>query len=184
VSEPVLPRIAAGDPTAVDDCLSRYRALVWSIVRRYGQGYADAEDAVQDIFIELWRTAGRFDPQIAAESTYVTTIARRRLIDRHRKRTRRIDAIPMGDQPLPAPAESDGQMELADDVSRIRIMMEQLRPVERDVLELTYTQGLTQSQIAEQTGMPLGSVKTHSRRGIARLRQLLGVEAGPTDAGE
>lgn len=184
MSDPVLPRIAAGDPAAVDECISRYRALIWSIVRRHGQASADAEDAVQEIFIEVWRTAARFDPAIAAETTYVTTIARRRMIDRHRKRLRRIDAAPIGDQPVPAPPAPDDRMELAEDLHRTKALMEQLRPVERNVLDLTYTQGLSQIQISEQTGMPLGSVKTHSRRGIARLRQLLGVAAKPADAGD
>lgn len=182
--EPVLPRIAAGDPAAVNECIGRYRALIWSIVRRYGQATADAEDAVQEIFIALWRSAARFDPAIAGETTYVTTIARRRLIDRQRKRARRIDAVSIGDQPVPAPAASDDRVDVADEVSRAKALLEQLRPVERNVLELTYTQGLTQSQISEQTGMPLGSVKTHSRRGIARLRLLLGAAAEPADAGD
>jgi RNA polymerase sigma-70 factor (ECF subfamily) len=76
-----LERIAAGDPLAVEGCLEKYRGLVWSMARRFAGNHADAEDVVQEIFIELWRHAGRFDAVVAAESTFVTTIARRRLIE-------------------------------------------------------------------------------------------------------
>jgi RNA polymerase sigma-70 factor (ECF subfamily) len=76
-----LERMAAGDPLAVEGCLEKYRGLVWSMARRFAGNHADAEDVVQEIFIELWRHAGRFDAAVAAESTFVTTIARRRLIE-------------------------------------------------------------------------------------------------------
>ena len=85
----LLQRMAAGDPSAVEGCLAKYRGLVWSIARRFGGDYADAEDAVQEVFIELWRHAGRFDPALASESTFIGTIARRRLIDRKRRQSSR-----------------------------------------------------------------------------------------------
>ena len=93
----VLPRIAAGDPAAVADCIARYGGLVWSLARRFLGNMTDAEDAVQDVFIELWKNAARYDPGLASEPTYITMIARRRLIDRKR-RTGRVPPA----QPLPA----------------------------------------------------------------------------------
>src|ERR1043165_482447 len=83
----LLARVAGGDPRAVRDCIARYGGLVWSIARRF-EG-ADAEDAVQEIFLDLWKSAARFDPQIASEPAFVAMIARRRLIDRRRTRRRR-----------------------------------------------------------------------------------------------
>jgi RNA polymerase sigma-70 factor (ECF subfamily) len=95
----VLPRIAAGDPGAASDCLARYGGLVWSLARRFLSNVADAEDAMQDVFIELWKNAGRYDPSRASEPTYVTMIARRRLIDRKRKAGRAPPAQPLPDEP-------------------------------------------------------------------------------------
>ena len=83
-----LQRIAAGETEAVRECMDRYGGLVWSLARRFLYSSNEAEDAVQEIFLDLWKHAGRFDPNVAAEATYVAMIARRRLIDRVRKRTR------------------------------------------------------------------------------------------------
>src|SRR5271166_2344489 len=94
-----LERIAAGDPLAVDGCLEKYRGLVWSIARRFPGNHADTEDAVQEVFVELWRHAGRFDAAVAAESTFVATVARRRLIDRHRRRARQPEAVSLVTEP-------------------------------------------------------------------------------------
>jgi RNA polymerase sigma factor (sigma-70 family) len=88
VPSPLLPRIAAGDEGAVRECVSRYGALVWSLARRWSAESGDAEDAVQEIFIDLWRTAARYDLSRTSEAGWVAMIARRRLIDRARKRER------------------------------------------------------------------------------------------------
>src|SRR3954470_11204914 len=84
---PLLGRVAAGDQQAVRECLARYGGLVWSIARRFEGN--DAEDAVQEIFLDLWRSAPRFDPQLSSEPAFVAMLARRRLIDRRRMRQRR-----------------------------------------------------------------------------------------------
>ncbi|HEY1068798.1 MAG TPA: sigma-70 family RNA polymerase sigma factor, partial [Pirellulales bacterium] len=89
----LLPRVAAGQPSAVDECLARYGGLVWSLARRHTNNTSDAEDAVQEIFIDLWRSAARFNPQAASEATFVAMIARRRLIDRRRKQSSAPQAI-------------------------------------------------------------------------------------------
>jgi len=174
-----LDRIAAGDPLAVEGCLEKYRGLIWSMARRFQANHADAEDAVQDVFIELWRHARRFDPAMAAESTFVVTVARRRLIDRHRRRARRPEAIALVVEPAAtAPSETE-RLETLDEVRHTRRLIEQLRPEQRQVLELSFDRGMSQQEIAEATKLPLGTVKTHARRGLMRLRQLL--ETGPAD---
>ena len=175
----VLERIAGGDPAAVDECLDRYGALVWSLVRRHVRQHADAEDAVQDIFIEVWRNARRFDAAIASEATFITTIARRRLIDRHRRQSRRIQMQTLVQEPVSQGHSHQGATDTEDDARRARLFMGKLRSEERRVLEMTLLEGLTQSQVAEAAGMPLGTVKTHTRRGLKRLREMLAADAPP-----
>jgi len=85
----ILERVAQGDPSAPAECIDRFSGLVWSLARRLCASASDAEDAVQEIFIDVWKSAGRFDPSIASETTFVAMIARRRLIDRGRRRMRR-----------------------------------------------------------------------------------------------
>lgn len=169
----ILDKVAARNPGAVDQCLARYGGLVWSLARRMSPTTSDAEDAVQEIFIDLFRHASRFDPQREpSEATFVAMIARRRLIDRHRKHTRQVKTIPIdakGTTPVAIPLNG---LELRDEVGRVRELLSQLRCEERQVLELIFFHGLSQTEAAEMLNMPLGSVKTHSRRGLLRLREL------------
>jgi RNA polymerase sigma factor (sigma-70 family) len=181
VPESILDRVAAGEPSAVDQCLSQYGGLVWSLARRFCPNPTDAEDAVQEIFIEVWRNAGRFDAGIASESTFVTTIARRRLIDRYRKRSRGLETTPLVDDSVAYRDERRDQAEVREEAARARHYMQQLRLQERQVLEMSIDRGLSQTQIAEATNLPLGTVKTHSRRGLQRLRRLLSDPAGAND---
>lgn len=170
----LLTRVASGDPGAVRDCLARYGGLVWSIARRF-EG-PDAEDAVQEIFLDLWKSAARFDPQIASEAAFVAMIARRRLIDRRRTQQRRpateaIDAIAAE----PAADAARGPDSCAEAAQAARAL-DRLRPEQRRVLVLA-THGLSHGEIAERTGMPLGTVKAHARRGLQSIRAaLLGVQ--------
>lgn len=171
---PLLPRIAAGDAAAIDACIERYGALVWSLARRLSPSMADAEDAVQEIFVDVWRNAERFRQEIAGEATFIAMLARRRLIDRLRKSRREVELQPIDEQalqyaapPQPSPAE------LADDTSRATACLEKLRSDERRVLELSIYHGLPQTQIAERIGLPLGTVKTHARRGLLQLRDCM-----------
>ena len=85
----LLQRIAKGDASAVQECMETYGNLVWSLARRYSESAADAEDATQEIFLDIWKSAGRFDPERGKETTFIATIARRRLIDRVRAAGRR-----------------------------------------------------------------------------------------------
>lgn len=182
---PLLPRIAQGDSAAVADCIERYGGLVWSLARRLSPTPTDAEDAVQEIFVDLWRNADRFRQEVAAEPTFVALLARRRLIDRQRKRRRQPDTQPL-DQgaagEAPAPPEVH-RSELADDAAQALACLEHLRSDERQVLQLSIYQGLPQARIAEQTGLPLGTVKTHARRGLAQLRDCMQAKSRQPVAG-
>lgn len=169
----VLQRIAAGEATAIEDCLSQYGGLVWSLVRRSMANHADAEDLAQEIFVEIWRHAGRFDSSIASEATFITTLARRRLIDRQRRRQRRPEPVSLPGEADVSAADEGPPLEVLEEAARARELMRQLRPQEREVLEMAINLGMTQSEIAEKASMPLGSVKTHARRGLMRLREML-----------
>ena len=172
----ILQRIAAGDPHAVDECLDQYGGLIWSLARRFSPVYADAEDAVQEIHLEIWRSASRFDPQVASETAFIATIAKRRLIDRQRRRSRAIDAAPIEEESAMASSAAADTVELQEEAERVRVVMGRLRHDERRVLEMSLVEGLTHSEISEATSLPLGTVKTHARRGLNRLREMLGVD--------
>ena len=116
------------------------------------------------------------DPQVASEATYITMIARRRLIDRFRRRSRELDTAPIQEEMVESSSRHEQQTEIEEEAARARQAMQQLRPEQRQVLELSITHGLSQSQIAEATDLPLGTVKTHARRGLLRLRELLGAD--------
>jgi len=167
----VLARAARGDEVAVRECLSRFGPLVWGLARRLSPTGADAEDATQEIFLDLWAHGGRHDPERASEETFVAMIARRRLIDR-RRRARRRPALEPVEAASEAAAPGAGAELVAEAAMAVRAMG-QLRPEQREVLRLSVAEGLTHEEIAAQTGMPLGTVKAHARRGLIRIRRLL-----------
>ncbi len=180
----LLERVAAGDPLAIEGCLAKYRGLVWAMARKFVGNHTDAEDAVQEVFIELWRYARRFDPTMGSESTFVGTVARRRLIDRHRRQARRPETHSLvAEPPATAQLETD-RLETLEAGQRARGLLEQLQPKQRQVLELSFDQGMSQQEIAEATKLPLGTVKTHARRGLMRLRKLLETSPAGTELSE
>lgn len=176
VAEPnLLPQVADGDQGAVQACLDRYGALVWSLARRMCRSSADAEDAVQDIFISVWKNAARFDPERGSEVTFIATIARRRLIDRVRRIGRRPNETTI-DTGMPTPdtgPDVEAPAALSDEVGIARAAMAELNEEQRRVLQMSIGHGLSHERIAEATGIPLGTVKTHIRRGLIRVRGLI-----------
>lgn len=177
VNESILERIAAGEARAVDDCLARYGSLVWSLARRLGVPTAETEDAVQDAFVAIWQAAGKFDATIAPEAAFVATIARRRIVDRRRAAERRGTSAPLDEiaEPAAAPERLD-RAEFEDEAARVARAFSTLEPERRRVLELAVVRGLSHDGIAKLLKLPLGTVKSHTRRGLAAVRRLLGVE--------
>jgi RNA polymerase sigma-70 factor (ECF subfamily) len=172
----LLPRVAAGDAGEIEHAMDRYGGLVWSLARRWCETESDAEDAVQDIFLDIWKSADRFDPTVASETTFVAMIARRRLIDRRRRIGRR----PRNEALIPEAHRADDEAIgdaslLSDSAVRAERAMDELSVEQRRVLRLSIFHGLSHDKIASATGMPLGTVKTHARRGLIRLRKVLGV---------
>lgn len=175
---PLLPRIADGDPKAIDECIARYGSLVWSLARRLSSSMTDAEDAVQEIFIDIWKNADRFREDRAGEATFVATLARRRLIDRLRVSSRQVSSQTIDEKNFPIAGPLQTQpVELAEESSRAADCLLGLRSIERSVLELAIYEGLSQGRIAEITGLALGTVKTHARRGLLQLRACMNSRA-------
>lgn len=174
MTQAILKRIADGDQNAVQDCLKAYGGLVWSLARRMLRNSDEAEDAVQEIFVDIWKNAARFDETQASETTFVAMVARRRLIDKIRFANRRILADSLEDM-LNEPAGST-DMELQTLVEGREAMqaLDDLRPEQKQVLQLSIIHGLSHQEIADSTGMPLGTVKTHARRGLLQVREILG----------
>jgi RNA polymerase sigma-70 factor (ECF subfamily) len=171
---PLLPRIAEGDRNAIRECIARYGGLVWSLARR--AAHNDAEDAVQEIFLDLWKSAARFDESAGSEITFVAMIARRRLVDRRRQSQRRPETESLGDSSSEARAvlSTSAAPEMGAEAALAARALDQLKPEQRQVLILTTCHGLSHEEVATSTGMPLGTVKAHARRGLIRVREALG----------
>jgi RNA polymerase sigma-70 factor, ECF subfamily len=164
----VFERLASGDRSAARDCLRQFGGLVWSLAVRRSPSQADAEDAVQEIFLDLWRSAPRFNPAAGTEATFVATIARRRLIDRSRRqRSRPTEPLGMDIEAPGVGAEACAEAGLAAKA------VEQLGPAQRKVVLLATCDGRSHEEIARLTGLPLGTVKTYVRRGLLRVREVL-----------
>jgi RNA polymerase sigma-70 factor (ECF subfamily) len=175
VAQAILKRIADGEKNAAEDCLKQYGGLVWSLARKMFPRTEDAEDAVQEIFIEIWTNAGRFDETQASETTFIAMIARRRLIDRLRYMNRRLSPDSLEDTLVEPANRYDEQMQASVEAKDAARAMRKLRPEQQTVLQLSIIQGLSHQEISDTTGMPLGTVKTHARRGLLQVREFLGL---------
>jgi RNA polymerase sigma-70 factor (ECF subfamily) len=159
---------------AVQACIDEYGGLIWSLARRLCASPAEAEDAVQEVFIALWQNAEKYDETKGTEVTFVAMIARRRLIDSGRKHQRRQRLIEeAGTQARPEPIDTRQRLAQAEEARQAAEAMERLSEDQQRVLKLAIHQGLTHEEIANTTGLPLGTVKTHARRGLIRVRELL-----------
>lgn len=181
-NQPLLGEIAAGNPAAVEAFLRRHSSTVWGLARRYCRSAEDAEDATQEIFVEVWKSADRYDANVGSELTFLMTIARRRLIDRARRLGRRPPADLLEDPGTLPAAERADAVEFDDEVQRARQALRQLRPEQQQVLDLALAHGRTHQEISQAIGIPLGTVKSHARRGLLKLRELLGVDATTSNA--
>jgi RNA polymerase sigma-70 factor (ECF subfamily) len=181
----VLQRMASGDPAAVRECMDRYGGLVWSLARRLSRTASDAEDAAQEIFLDIWRSAGRYDASRGSDQVFVATIARRRLIDRMRKRSGEPPLEPSAVLETVAWPEAENLPQTEIDAAHAARALNELRPEQRQVLELGLMHGFSQSEIATRLSMPLGTVKSLMRRGLLRVRELMNIKvegvAGRTD---
>jgi RNA polymerase sigma-70 factor, ECF subfamily len=171
----LLQRISTGDKTAVQECLKKYGGLIWSLAKRMSPNSEDAEDAVQEIFIDVWKNAERFDETQSSETTFIAMIARRRLIDRIRKSNRQINADSIESVLVEPTNNFDEMLQTSVEAKQAAKALQTLRLEQRQVLQLSIYQGLSHQEIADALKMPIGTVKTHARRGIIQVREFLGV---------
>lgn len=183
MKEGILQRLGAGDPRAAEECLDRYGPLVWSLARRHSRVASEAEDAVQEIFLALWKNASRFDPAKASEATFVTMLARRRLIDLHRHKERRPESKTVEPEFDLMPDLRSGEVEARAEAHQVGRVIERLKPKEREAVALSVYQGMSHSEISTHMQIPLGTVKTYIRRGLTRVREVLASGGGPLREG-
>jgi len=169
----LLPLIAKGDSEAVSACLKRYSPLVWSLAKKLWNDVAAIEDVVQEIFIDVWKSAARFDPSKASETTFIATIARRRVIDRRRRAGSAPVQEAIEETTVSAHDPGLAEVDMGDDARRAKEVLEQLKPDHRRVILMNVVEGLTHNEIASATGLPLGTVKSHIRRGLDKAATLL-----------
>ena len=170
----LLQRVAAGDRQAMSECIAHFGPLIWSMARRMLSDRSEAEDAVQEAFIDVWRHADRFNPARGSEATFVAMIARRRFIDRLRRGRPHRGRLSLSD--VDEPGDGHGPSQRLEQDEQMRLAMEafvELKPQQQRVLAMAVFDGHSHAQIAQSTGLPLGTVKAHVRRGLARLRQIL-----------
>jgi RNA polymerase sigma-70 factor (ECF subfamily) len=174
--ETLVRRMAAGDREAFGAFYDRYAPLVYPLIVRIVRDRSDAADVLQDVFWEAWQGAGTYDSARGTPEAWMITRARTRAIDRVRAARRRGETFvpPLDEGLAAAPAEPGGDAaERAEDRGLIRSALEALPGPQRQVIELAYYAGLSQTQIAERLEQPLGTVKTRIRLGLERLRDVV-----------
>ena len=169
--EALLQRLADGDLQALGAVYDRYAPMVNGLALRILRDTGDAEDVVQDVFVQVWREAARFDRGRGSPQSWICTIARSRALDRlRRRRARREEA---GGEEAAATVSTDPGVSPAVLSVSMRKALDTLSIEQRRPLELAYYEGLTQVEIAERLQEPLGTVKTRMRTGLMRLREFL-----------
>ncbi|HRE91676.1 MAG TPA: sigma-70 family RNA polymerase sigma factor [Myxococcota bacterium] len=166
-----LALLVRGDRQALARLYDRHAPLLLALGVRLLSDRREAEDVLHDCFVELWRHAGDYDPRRASVKTWIALRMRSRCIDRLRSAgwTRRETVPERTLESVAAPAHSDGA-----DSDRLEKALDELPPEQREVLRLTYFEGLSSSEIAEKIRIPIGTVKSRVRAAMTRLRTLLG----------
>lgn len=171
----LMQRLAAGDLHAAGALYDRYASLILGLARRILRNEQDAEDVVQEVFSQAWRTAATFEPGRGSVGAWLVMMTRSRSIDRLRSRQARPDLTGAHDPDLmpsltPGPSDELLQNERA---GHVRAAMLALPVTQRAALELAYFDGLSQSEIAQRLAEPLGTVKTRIRSALQTLRERL-----------
>lgn len=168
----LLARIGQGDETGMEAIFKRYSGPVYSVALRVLHDSGQAEDVMQEIFLQLWRNPEAFVHGRGSLGAWLVVVARNRAIDvlRRRKPTDSVDEVVLASPcDISAEAERNGMME------KVRVILADLPEEQRKSLELAYFEGLSHSEIASRTGDPLGTVKTRIRLGLMSLRKALHV---------
>jgi RNA polymerase sigma-70 factor (ECF subfamily) len=165
-------RVEAGDEAALASLYDRYANLVYSVAFRVLRDNAAAEEILQDIFFQLWRTAERFDPARGSLPGWLLVAARNRAISRLRR-----SPNPPADDParleVALPLNLESAVAQRQAMNKVQQSMQELPPEQRQALEMAYFEGMTHSEIAARTGAPLGTIKSRLRAAVEALRRVL-----------
>lgn len=185
----LMRRVATNDAKAVEELYDRFASLVYRLAFQSMPTRADAEDAVQEIFVRLWRTADRYDPKRAALVTWVMLIARRHLVDRLRRTKARVKASSLdesqgetlstsgaGTRGAAPPPETGAGLEMTERFGELMRRVNALPELQRTVVTRAYLGGQTLRQIGEELNTPIGTIKSALSRALVRLR-----ERGPNE---
>jgi RNA polymerase sigma factor (sigma-70 family) len=171
--ETLLEQVAHGEESAFAELYDRFGRVAYGLALRILRDDRLAEDAVQEAFLTVWRQAASFRADRAKAQTWVLTIVHRRAVDLvRREERRRADTLEPETEPSGTSAEEDA--ELRDRRSAVQRALAQLPDEQRQPLELAYYGGLTQSELADRLGQPLGTIKSRMFTGLKRLGELLG----------
>lgn len=168
----VMTRVAAGDQTAFAQFYEATSRTVFGIVLRVLRDRAQAEEVAQEVYLEAWRTASRFDAGLGSAGAWLNTIAHRRAVDRVRsaeRSTAREQRQAAAELNAEMPDVSDLVVD-RDEGSRVRAALAELPEAQRTALALAYYEGRTQREVADLLGVPLGTVKTRMRDALRKLR--------------
>jgi RNA polymerase sigma-70 factor (ECF subfamily) len=173
----LLRRIALGDSGALKTLHDRCSGRALAVAQRMLRSRSDAEEVVQEAFLQIWKRAETYDPARGGVDAWVATIVRTRAVDRLRALGANAKmlasneaAVDVGAPEVPSPSH---QLESAQDRARVNAALKELSPEQRSVLELAFFEGLSHREIAERTGQPLGTVKTRVRLGMLKLAGVL-----------
>ena len=174
----LLQNIARGDEAALAALYDQYRTILFGLLLRILHNRAEAEDVLQEVFLQVWQRAGNFDAERGKPFTWLVTLTRSRAIDRIRalgSRERTVEEATRETEDVIFDAEQNAILAQRGEV--VRQALDKLQEEQRQILMLAYFDGFSQSEIAEKLGTPLGTVKTRMRTGMIRLRELLGKQA-------
>jgi RNA polymerase sigma-70 factor, ECF subfamily len=175
----LMQRVAANEEAAIAELYDRFGSLVYRMAVQALPSKTEAEDAVQEVFIRLWRTAGRYDQDKAALVTWVMLISRRHLVDKLRRNRARLKATSL-DHPLstaaPEASQSASRMDQDDRMVGLMKRIDALPELQKTVVKRAYLGGQTLRQIGEELNTPLGTIKSALSRALVRLRERTGEE--------
>jgi RNA polymerase sigma factor (sigma-70 family) len=171
--EALVALLARSEQSALAELYDRYGRIAYGVALRVLRDQALAEDAVQEGFLAVWRTAPRFMPERGKASTWILTLVHRRAVDVvRREERRRADTLEHVPEPGGGDVHEDAWLRLQRE--RVQGALKQLPDPQREALELAYYGGFSQSELAERLGQPIGTIKSRMFAGLARMRELLG----------
>ena len=171
-NDSILARIADGENGSFELLIEKYGNLVWSIGKKFLYRQSDLEDAVQEVFIAIWKSADKYDASKAKEITFVSMIARRRFIDHLRKISKHKNLESIDDDNSGHQLYKESLLNESTDLQLVKNAIQSLDMDDQELLNLSVYQGYSHSEISKLLNIPLGTVKTRIRRNLIKLKEI------------